>query len=50
MATIATILAALLSGINIGLFLHKTWKGWRTPAPPHPLESALRDIAAAIRE
>jgi len=50
MATVATILAALLSGINIGLFLHKTWKGWRTPAPPHPLQPVLIDIARAIRE
>ena len=48
--TIAALLAALLSGINIGVFLHKTWKGWRTLPPPHPLQPVLIDIARAIRE
>ena len=50
MAAVATVLAALLAGINIGLALRTVWKDWRHPSRPHPLEPAVRDIAAAIRE
>jgi hypothetical protein len=45
-------LAAILTLINIGLALRTVWKEWRhrqTP-PAHPLEAALREIAAAVHE
>ena len=53
MVTLTTLLAVLLSGINIGLGLRTFWKDYRAkrqPPVPHPLEAALRDIAMAIRK
>jgi len=51
MAAIAAVLALALTAINIALALRTAWKEWKQrKEKPHPLDAALRDIAAAMRE
>ena len=45
-------LGAILVVLNVALALNNIWKEWqarRKRHAPHPLDAALRDIAAAIR-
>lgn len=45
-------LTALLTVLNIIVAGRNIWEKWHaaTPAAPHPLDAALRDVAVAIRE
>jgi hypothetical protein len=46
---IAGVLAACVTALNLVLAIRNYLRDRRPPAP-HPLEPALRDIAAAVRE
>ena len=51
-AAVATILTILLTAINISLAVRAYWRERQTrrQPTPHPLEAAVRDVAAAFRE
>ena len=46
----AELTALVLTLINIALAIRTVWREWRRPVGAHPLEAAVRDIAAALRE
>ncbi len=51
MGVVGPLLTAFLTAINIGLALRTIWRDRQERRAPkaHPLDPALRDIAAAIR-